>query len=281
MNGIIVNIDPVLLYLGHIEIRWYSIIILLAVIAAVVISIIEAKKKGFKSDDIFSLVPWVLIGGVIGARLFHVVDKWGYYVANPSQILAIQQGGLAIWGALAGGGVAVVAYALLKRISLGRLVDVLTPGLITAQIIGRFACIINGDAAGGITTLSWGFIYVNPASMIPSNLYGIPTHPYPVYEMLWNIGVLVLLLKVRRYMAKDGLLFLSYLSLYSIGRFLLTFVRQENIWFWGLQEAQVISIFIFVISTIMFVYLWRRTQRKEHSEPAKDMENRASESVNN
>ena len=153
MNGIIVNIDPVLLHLGHIEIRWYSIIILLAVIVAVVISVTEGKKKGLKSDDIYSLVPWVLIGGIVGARLFHVVDKWGYYIANPYQVFAIQQGGLAIWGALAGGGVAVVAYALLKRISLGRLVDVLTPGLITAQIIGRFACIINGDAAGGITTL--------------------------------------------------------------------------------------------------------------------------------
>ena len=117
--------------------------------------------------------------------------------------------------------------------------------------------------------------------MIPSNLYGMPTHPYPVYEMLWNIGVLLLLLKIRRYMAKEGLLFLSYLSLYAIGRFLLTFVRQENIWFWGLQEAQVISILVLAISTAMFVYLWRRTQRKEHSEHSKDIGSRVDESVGN
>jgi len=226
-------------------------------------------------------VPWVLIGGIVGARLFHVVDRWENYAGNPLQIFALWQGGLAIWGALAGGGVAVLAYARIKHIKLGRLADTLVPGLLVAQIIGRFACIIDGDAVGGATNLPWAFTYINPGAMVPAGLLGVPVHPYPVYDQLWNLIGLAIALKLRHHLKTDGLLFLSYFSIYAVGRLVFSFVRQEKIWFWGLQEAQVISILVLAISIPMFVYLWRRTQRNERSEPANDMENRASESVNN
>ncbi len=239
--------------LGHFELRWYSLAILLAIVAAVWMTTYQGKKKGIATEHIYSLALWVVLGGIVGARLFHVIDHWEHYVSNPVQILGFQ--GLAIWGALAGGGLALIIYAKVRHLPLGRLVDVMAPGLLVAQIIGRFGCIVNGDAYGGITSVPWAFIYVNPGSSIPGNLFGIPTHPYPVYEMVWNALALLVILRLGGYFKKDGLVFLSYLSLYSLGRFVLTFVRQENITLWGLQQAQMIALPGIIISLIFITYL--------------------------
>lgn len=259
MSGIVINVDPVLLHFGHFALRWYSVIILAAVIAAVLISARQAKKKGLPPEVIYTMAPWLLVAGIVGARLFHVVDRWSYYAANPSLILQIQQGGLAIWGALVGGAIALFVYARARRLPLARLLDVLVPGLLVAQIIGRFACIVNGDAAGAATSLPWGFIYVNPEAMVPAGLAGVPTHPYPVYEMLWNGITLAVLLKASGRFKVDGALFLSYASVYALGRLVLTFVRQEAVWFWGLQEAQVVSIVLMVASIALLAYRLRKS----------------------
>lgn len=252
MNGIVINIDPVIFHLGGFELRWYGLAIMLAIVAAVLITAHQGKKKGIDSGEIYSLAIWVVISGVVGARLFHVIDYFGYYMSNPSQILQFQ--GLAIWGALGGGGLALILYVRIRHLPLGRLVDALAPGLLVAHIIGRFGCIINGDAYGGVTSLPWAFIYTNPGASIPGNLFGLPTHPYPVYEIIWNAIALIIILRLGRHFKKDGLVFLSYLSLYSLGRFVLTFVRQENQFLWGLQQAQIIALLTFVISLIAMIY---------------------------
>ncbi len=260
MNGITINIDPVAFQLGALHVRWYSLAIMLAVVAAVLITACRGKKKGIATEHVYSLAMWVVLGGITGARLFHVIDHWGYYVNNPAQILGFQ--GLAIWGALAGGGLALIIYARVRHLPLGRLLDAVAPGLLVAQIIGRFGCIVNGDAYGGITGVPWAFIYVNPGSAIPPNLFGVPTHPYPVYEMLWNAAALVAVWQIDRRFKSGGLVFLSYLSLYSLGRFFLTFVRQENVILWGLQQAQLLAIAILIASAAAFVYLSKKEKHK-------------------
>lgn len=254
MNGIVININPIIFSIGTFEFRWYSLAIMLGIIAAMFITVYESRRKGIPENEIFNLALWVVLAGIVGARLFHVIDQWSFYAANPGLIWQFQRGGLAIWGALVGGGLATVAYARAKRLPLAKLLDAMIPGVLVAQIIGRFGCIVNGDAYGGITNLPWAFIYVNPGALIPDYLRGVPTHPYPVYEIIWNGMALVGMWKLRSVFKKDGLLFLSYLPVYALGRFLLTFVRQEAVWFWGLQEAQVIAIGIILVSVVLLVY---------------------------
>ncbi|MBI2869889.1 MAG: prolipoprotein diacylglyceryl transferase [Chloroflexi bacterium] len=263
-NGIVININPAIFHFGGFELRWYSLTIILAIIAAVMIGVKRGRHRGFAADDMYSLAMWVILSGMIGARLFHVVDRFDYYLSHPAQILALQQGGLAIWGALGGGALAAVIFARVKRWSFIKLGDVLVPGILVAQMIGRIGCIINGDAYGDITSLPWGFIYTHPGAMIPASLFGVPTHPYPVYEMLWNGLTLLGILYLGRRVKTDGVLFLSYVSAYSLGRFLLTFVRLERDTAFGLQQAQVIALFLFVlaVSSIIYVYFIKRPARK-------------------
>ncbi len=260
MKGIIININPMAFQVAGFEIRWYPIIIILSIFATVLISMRESVKRGLQKEQILSLLPWLLLAGIVGARLVHVIDRWEYYSHNLASVLALQQGGLAIWGAVAGGIIVTFIYARVNKIQIGKLFDTLVPGLLVAQIIGRVACIINGDAYGDPTTLPWGFIYTHPGAIIPENLKGILTHPYPVYEMMWNGIALFFLLIMRKRFKTNGILFLAYLVIYSFGRFLLTFVRQEKIWFWGLQEAQIIAIVILLISMAIIIYLHRKAK---------------------
>src|SRR3972149_4901420 len=195
MNSIAIGIDPVIVHLGTFELRWFGVMIMMAVILGIWMAIFQARRRGISADDIYSVGLWGVIGGIIGARLFHVVDKWDYYLSHPLQILALQQGGLAIWGGAVGGLLAGAIYARYKKLPLVPTMDIGAFGLITGQIVGRLGCIINGDAAGAPTTLPWGFQYVHPNALLPQAIVDyaqgqgrsvaeIATHPYPVYEMI-------------------------------------------------------------------------------------------------
>ena len=240
MGPIVIDIDPVILRLGHFSLRWYGFFIGLAIVAAFLVALREARRKGVAEDDVFGLGTWAVIGGLLGARLFHVVDRWPDYATRPDSILAVQDGGLAIYGGILGGIAVGAIYARRRKLSIARMADIAAPGLILAQAIGRIGCIINGDALGSPTNLPWGLVYVNPGAMAPS--LGIAYHPNPAYEMLGDLLILAVLWQLRRVLKMDGALFLTYLTLYSTLKFAVSFMRQEVIFLAGLQEAQVLSL---------------------------------------
>ena len=238
---ITISIDPVLISFGHIAIRWYGLIVAGSIGLAVWLAAGEARRKGVRSNDLQDAVTWVIVVGLIGARLFHVIDHWTHeYAANPLRGLYIWQGGLAIWGGVAGGLLALAVFARLRGLRFGRLADVAAPGLVLAQGLGRLACVITGDAMGRPTDGPFGFAYTNPAAMVPN--LGVYYTPMPVYELLVNVGIFALLWSLRKRKRPDGTLFLIYLSLYSLERFLLAFLSSYQVVALGLTQSQIVGL---------------------------------------
>jgi len=251
---ITISIDPILLSIAHFHLRWYSLIVATAIIAGAWLATGEAGRKGFDKDDILNNVVWIVVAGLIGAHLFHVIDHWpDEYASNPIRALYFWEGGLAIWGGILGGLVAVAILARLKHWRLPRLLDAFVPGVVLAQAIGRVACIITGDAVGKPTTGPFGFAYTSPNAMVPQ--LGVYYTPTPVYEIIMNLSIFALLWSLRKKNLPDGLLTLIYLALYSFMRFFVAFTSAYQIVALGLNQAQLISIFVFLISLPMLVFI--------------------------
>jgi len=253
-----IGIDPIILSFGHLHLRWYSLIVITAIMIGVWLVTREAVRKGFKKGDIYDAAIWVIMGGIIGARLFHVLDHWSdEFAANPIRALNIWEGGLAIWGAVAGGLIVVAILARLRGWRLPRLLDAAAPGLVLAQAIGRVACVITGDAMGKPTTGPFGFAYTSPNAMVPQ--LGVYYTPMPVYEIIANLGIFALLWQLRKRNWPDGLLFLVYLSLYSIERFVLAFTSSYRILAFGMTQSQIIALIALAIAVpLMMHYRIRR-----------------------
>ena len=254
-----ISIDPVLVAWGGFTLHWYGLIVLVSICLGLVVSRHEANRRGLLSQHIDDLALTAILFGVIGARLFHALDNWDRYASAPVRLLAVHDGGLAIYGALTGGALATVLYARIHRISFWRLADILTPGVLLAQMTGRLAYMINGDASGGPTSVPWAITYTNPAAVIPDRLLGVPTHPYPIYETIWNIGVFIVIWRLRAYLVRPGSLFLLYVALYSLGRFVLSNTRQEAVVLFGLQEAQVIALLLLVVASLVVILRMARS----------------------
>jgi phosphatidylglycerol:prolipoprotein diacylglycerol transferase len=256
---ITISIDPVILHVGHFAVRWYSLIVMAAIGVGVWLAARQAERKGFEKADIYDGALWVVLAGLLGARLFHVIDHWPHeYAANPVRALYIWEGGLAIWGGVLGGLVALAILARRRGWGLSRLLDAAAPGLVLGQAIGRFACIITGDAIGKPTDGPFGFAYTNPGAMVPE--LGVYYTPTPVYEIIMNLAIFAVVWRLRDKRLPDGGLFLVYLLLYSLGRFLVTFWSAYRVVALGLNQAQLISLAALMIGLPWLVTLLRRNK---------------------
>lgn len=228
--------------MGHFALRWYSLILLVAIGVGTWLIAREAERKGFKKGDIYDIALWIIAGGLIGARMFHVLDHWSHeYAANPIRALYIWEGGLAIWGAITGGLIVAGSISWKRGWRFFKLLDASAPGLVLAQAIGRIACVITGDAMGRPTNGPFGFAYTSPNAMVPQP--GVYYTPMPVYELVVNVAIFALLWQLRKRNWPDGRLFLVYLILYSVERFFLAFTSSYRVIAFGLTQSQIIAVF--------------------------------------
>jgi len=168
--------------------------------------------------------------------------------------------GLAIYGAVLGAALGIWIYSRFRKISFGHLADVIAPGIILAQAIGRVGCTLNGCCYGKETDIFCAVVYTHPESHGP---IGIPVHPTQVYEIIFNLMVFGVLLALRKRFRPDGSLFMIYLSLYSIWRIVVDFVREGKPFLFGLHEAQVISIIILIVTISLMAWRTRWVKKGE------------------
>jgi phosphatidylglycerol:prolipoprotein diacylglycerol transferase len=258
---ITVSIDPIIFSFGHFMIRWYGIIVTAAIVVGVGVGMREARRKGFVTSELLDNILWIILAGLAGARLFHVLDHWqDEFASNPVRIFYIWEGGLAIWGAVVGGLIALWILARFRHWKLLRLLDAAAPGLVLAQAVGRIACVITGDAMGKPTAGPFGFAYTSPNAMVPE--LGIYYTPMPVYEILMNLTIFGVLWALRKRLHTDGGLFFMYLALYSFGRFWIGFTSSYQIMAFGLAQSQIVALIGMAASIVMLAKI-KRTQRRE------------------
>jgi len=229
--------------LGRLSFHGYGFLIGVGVLVGAGVCARMAGLVKLKAEDVWDGLLWVVGGGVVGARLYHVVDYWQYYMANPGEILAIWYGGLGIFGGILGGAIGLWWYAKFKSRFL-RLLDLVGLGLPVGQAIGRWGNFVNQELYGKPTSLPWG-IYIEPEKRLLEVLQYERFQPLFLYESLWSLGVfgvLMGLVKKGKIKLGKGRLFVTYLGLYGLGRFWLEWLRIEAWEIYGVNVAQVISV---------------------------------------
>lgn len=276
VGGIPINIDPTLFALGPLVITWLGVFTALGTIVGISLAVRWGLASGFVEDDILSVAMWGVIGAIIGARLFHVVDQWDLYARDPLAIVRINEGGLAIFGSIVGGPLVGAIYAWRRKLNVARLADITAPCLILGMAIGRIGDIINGEHHGipaeGFP-LAVTYTHPNTAGQI-----GAPVHLAVGYELVLDLVVLGILLWLARGFTRtaegklrfswrpryprDGMLFWIFLALYSSGRFVVQFYRVDSIFAVGLSQAQLLSVLSFMVAVWALVYLLARGSRR-------------------
>jgi phosphatidylglycerol:prolipoprotein diacylglycerol transferase len=258
---ITINIDPVILHIGAFSLRWYSLIMVAATLVGAFVFAGQLRRKKVEPGHVVGMLVVTVPAAIVGARLFSVLDNFGYYSRHLVAIVKPPYIGLAIYGVLTGGLLALAVYCRVKKLPVLRVLDCLALAIPVGQVIGRFANIINGDTWGSPTRLPWGFVYKNPHALLPADLLGVPTHPTPVYEQLWLLVMVAILWYAVPRLKTDGMAILLYLGLYSFGRFFISFYRVNNIIVLGLREAQIVALVVLVAVGPAAWLLHRRAQR--------------------
>ena len=258
MNVLLSVIDPVAISIGPIKIYWYGIIIALAMLIGISLATKEAQKLGLEEDTMVDMALWAIPIGFIGARLYYVLFKWDYYIQNPSEIIAIWNGGIAIYGGLIAGGPAVYWFARRKKMTLTLLLDILAPSVLLAQSIGRWGNFINQEAHGGAVSRQFLETLYLPEFIIEQmNINGTYYHPTFLYESLWSLlgFILLIILRNQKGLLRRGEVALSYVIWYSFGRFFIEGMRTDSLWIGDIMRvSQMLSLVLFISAIILLVY---------------------------
>lgn len=272
--------------IGPLTLRFYGMIIMAGVIAATLLSYYEAKRRKLDAEIIFDSLPWVVLGGVIGARIWHILTPPAsmveqgittmYYLTHPFAALAIWRGGLGIPGAVAGGALAFYLYSRKKGLNFGLWADIVAPGLALGQAIGRWGNFINQEVYGSPTNLPWA-ITIDPQYRLPEFMEYATYHPLFLYESLFNLANMGFLIWLSRKYAgwlKAGDVFLTYLVTYPIFRFFMEFLRLDNSFVGGINANQ--TLMIVIAFAAGFFIFWRhrkQTVPQEQIPPMSDKSN--------
>jgi phosphatidylglycerol:prolipoprotein diacylglycerol transferase len=270
--SIVIDLDPNLFKLGPFLITWHGVFAVLGILAAARLGLWLLSKDGVDVSHGADGVAWMVVVGLIGARLLYVWENYKLFSGQLGRIFLLTEGGISQWGGLFGAMLGAYIWARRAAISYWKVIDAAGAATMIGLAIGRIGDVINGEHHGTPTTLPWGVEYVNPNTL---GQPGLVVHPEVAYEMILTLVLLGLLLPFhQRLKARlpDGVLGLIYLGLYGLGRFFLSYLRTDPAVFAGLRQAQLASLLMFVIAVVAIPVLMRRqttTMRREMvNEPA-------------
>ncbi|HEI1406462.1 TPA: prolipoprotein diacylglyceryl transferase [Staphylococcus aureus] len=254
--GIVFNyIDPVAFNLGPLSVRWYGIIIAVGILLGYFVAQRALVKAGLHKDTLVDIIFYSALFGFIAARIYFVIFQWPYYAENPSEIIKIWHGGIAIHGGLIGGFIAGVIVCKVKNLNPFQIGDIVAPSIILAQGIGRWGNFMNHEAHGG--SVSRAFLeQLHLPNFIIENMYinGQYYHPTFLYESIWDVAGFIILVNIRKHL-KLGETFFLYLTWYSIGRFFIEGLRTDSLMLTSnIRVAQLVSILLILISISLIIY---------------------------
>ncbi len=250
------NIDNVAFKIGDFEIYWYAVLIATGFVLAVLLGLYLAKKKAIKQDDVLDGIIWITPVSVICARLYYVIfDPNGSY-NSIKEFFAIRDGGMAIYGAVIGAFVCAVIHCKIKKISILDVADIVAPCFLVGQIVGRWGNFVNQEAFGGETTLPWGMqLIINGKETI--------VHPTFLYESLWNLGGLIILLSLFKHSRKyKGIIFGGYLIWYGMGRFFIEQLRTDQLKILSVPVSVLVSGIAVIIGITSVVCIIKNVNKK-------------------
>jgi len=252
--------SPLIAEFGPLKIRWYGTLIAIGILIAGWIAERELQRRGYPPGRSYTVAIWCVPAGVIGARLYHVATDWDRFSGHLDRIPLIQQGGLGLPGVIIGGAIGAAIGARRARIPVLEVFDVLAPGLILAQALGRWGNYFNQELFGGPTDLPWG-LEIDPANRPPGYAQYSTFHPTFLYESLWDITVCLILLWVSRRSwnrLRPGAILALYCTLYFTGRFFVEGLRIDPAHhIAGLRLNQVTSLVVVAVALPAFLYLRR------------------------
>ena len=248
-------------------IHFYGIIIMLGTLAGTFLANREAKRRGYSPEILWDMIIYLIVGAVIGARIWHIFSPPPtslaqgittiYYLTHPLDAIAVWNGGLGLPGGVIGGALVMYFYARKHQLDFPIWLDIAAPGLALGQAIGRWGNFFNQELYGAPTNLPWA-IYIDPPHRMAGFTDQAYYHPLFLYECLWNLGNMALLLWLGRRFSdrlQKGEIFLIYMFNYAIGRFSLDFLRLDASQVGGINFNQTAMVIVMV--AVVALLAWR------------------------
>ncbi|MFZ5569214.1 MAG: prolipoprotein diacylglyceryl transferase [Thermodesulfobacteriota bacterium] len=250
---------PILIKIGPFTLYTYGLMIAIGILVAVMVARSEARRKSMDPDKIADLAFYLVIAGVVGARLFYVATNPRLFMADPLEVFRIWNGGLVFYGAFITALIVCLVYLKKNRMPVWKVTDIFAPAVAIAHVFGRLGCFCAGCCYGKVCSLPWAVTFSNPDTL--ARPIGVGLHPTQLYDAINNLVIFSLLWLFRRRMKFDGQLFWIYILLYGVNRSVIETFRGDfrGEFIWGVFSiSQVIGSSLALLAMIMLYRLYRR-----------------------
>jgi phosphatidylglycerol:prolipoprotein diacylglycerol transferase len=258
--AIVIDLEPNLFKIGPLLITWHGVFSVLGILAAARLGLWLLEKDKIDVTHGADGVTWMVVLGLVGARVLYVWENFKFFSGQLIHIFYITEGGISQWGGLFGAILGAYVWARRAKFSFWKVIDAGGPAAMIGLAVGRIGDVINGEHHGTPTNLPWGVEYVNPDTL---GQPGVVVHPEVVYEMVLMLGLLTVLLPFHQRLKSklpNGVMGLVYLGLYGLGRFWLSYFRTDPAIIFGLRQAQLASLLMFVVALVAIPILIRRSR---------------------